>query len=122
MEINDLTIAELVELARSEEDSAPTRESTKKDNASVMNFIKKVGITCGEKRVLAAIIYYEYRILNNGKVGREAFFHTFAKYFDAIRSGGRRYYLINDVFETSREHTRVCLDYSRRGKREQKKQ
>ena len=121
MKIKDLSTENLEELLKKLPDGRKNNKPPKKEYPSVINFIKDKNIEAGEVRTLASIIFYEYmtnytRYLSTKKVGRVAFFHTFARYFKSIRSNGKKYYLLNNWVEITEDKMKRAANHSRRKK------
>ena len=113
--VGELTIQELEDLAK----GFVKKESSKKDNKTVMNFIKDKNIQRGNIKTATSLIYHQYytnynKYFSRDKVGRVSFFHTFAKYFDIVRSNGKRYYLLNDAFEITPETIKKANQFTER--------
>jgi hypothetical protein len=127
MNVKNLSTENLEELLNNAPDGRKNNKPPKKEYISVINFIKDKGIMPGDNRIPTSIIYYEYRRNYNrynsyNKVGRVAFFHTFAQHFTSVRSNGKRYYMLNDSIEITEEKMERATNHARRRKGEQKKE
>jgi len=118
MNIKDITTESLEELVKNRKETDGRKNNTppKKEYKSVLNFIKDRSIQQGDIRTPTSLIYYEYnvhytRYHSSNKVGKIAFFHTFAQHFKQVRSNGKRYYMLNDSFDMSPERLEKAAKY-----------
>lgn len=120
-DIYDLSIEDLVELAKNPQPS----EKTTSDQ--VNQFILELNIRHGSTKVHNSIIYYEYKKwITYGRQTREEFFKYFSKRFASVRQKDGVYYLLDpNCFDTSREsYLKARRDFrnERRRKEKQKTQ
>ena len=116
-ELNELL--RLIEKEAQEQTKTPVQKSRKfKENPSVKRFIRLHNVEKGDLRIPTYLIYYFYgqwcleqRIK---KLGKEGFFRTFAKYFEAGRTGHRRFYYLNDCFKYNEEILEHAKSYNRK--------
>lgn len=113
------------------------RESTKKNiNKYAYKFIQAFDITIGDIKYPNFLIFYHFKKWTEKKgyrhkLGLTEFFRTFSKYFEQVRTGRQRYYLLNDALKMddetlikAKKHSNIHkgLRRSIREKEKQKKQ
>lgn len=113
----DISHEELLKLLNEEQDQTPKKKKPK-DRKDVMMFIRHFQIEQGQTRVSTDLIYYNFikwtKVSWARKTSKIDFFKTFSKYFTQVRTGKQRYYLINDVLDTSEETERMAVRYNQR--------
>ena len=68
------------------------------------DFVDKFKIKKGIDRIPNFVIYYTYRVLYEGSMGKTEFFRQFSKLFDRVRTGRQRSYLLDSYsFDLTRE-------------------
>lgn len=98
------------------------KEKKRKENETVLAFIRAKSITSGLVRVPTYKIFHEYQVMwtarnRNDKIGRTGFFRIFSRYFEQIRTGKQRYYLLNDCFDMSEESMKRAENHKNVNKR-----
>ena len=107
--------------------------SDKDINKTAYKFIQTFSIAQGEIKYPNYVIFYHFRLwcsIKNyyQKIGLTEFFRTFNKYFNQVRTGRQRYYLLNDSLEMDDETLRKAKQHSnmhrgiRRSLRDKKQQ
>jgi hypothetical protein len=120
----DVSAEELLRLLEEEEGPKPKKRKPK-DRKEVMKFIRDMGIEPGHTKVSTDLIYYNFVKWTENtwakKRSKIDFFRTFSRHFEQHRKTKQRYYLINDVLDTSEEMERKAIRYNER-EYEKKKQ
>ena len=132
------TLEELLDLIDREEQAlqgGPKKQTEVKDrvNKYAYKFIQENGIAPGENKYPNFLIFYHFRMWCQKKNyykrhGLTEFFRTFNRYFEQVRTGRQRYYLLDDTLPNDEEtikkaklHNKIYRG-KRRGQREKKQQ
>lgn len=100
------------EESKQEVENLPPKERVNKD---VLRFIRNTGVAPGDNKVPTYVIYYHFIKWCKPKWvrlwGKEEFFRTFKKHFEAKRHGNQRFYMINDALDLSSEFYEKAKKY-----------
>lgn len=86
---------------------------------SVLKFIQKFQIQVGKCKVPTYKIYHDYLVNTDSryKLSKVEFFRQFNKYFDRVRHGSQRFYLLNDCFDLSQNSLEKAKRYDEKKQR-----
>ena len=114
-DLKDLTIEELLELAKidaEDDETIPTKPH-------IIEFVKDNEIVSGTTLVPTFVIFMEYRRFwrteSRTKLSKIDFFRNFSNLFEKKRKTHTRYYLLNEgSFDLSEENLRIAKEHDRR--------